>query len=554
MISASIRNFRGVDHVELDIDPLALVGGRNAMGKSSLAQGVASALCGKGPALGRTNDPLVRTGTTGATIEVRGERGSVTMTWPAGTSTVTGEPPQASEFACGIDSLVSLARRDRGRVLSEYLHADPTREEVHAALAAKGLNQQGVTDAIWSLIEQHGWDGAESLRRERGAGLKGQWRQITSQTYGSRVAASWRPDLADLDEAELEADVRRAQAERDHAVSAQAVSDAERRRLQDEAELLIARRGAHDRATARVDEFTAAYRRAQEARGKLPPADKSMSFPCPHCGGPLMIDKVSLVETRVVKAPAINLDNKELQKRRDAIASAEGEMRHAEADLQQARRELGQAEAAVRDSVAAGERIANWPRAVEIGTDLEAASQALTRAERRLTEARMKHQADDIHGKIEGNQVVIELLAGDGLRAAKLARVLDVFVSQTLRPLTEAAGWPPIAIDTDMTITSMGRPYALLSTSEQYRVRVALQVAMAQLEGADMVIIDAAEVLDAPARNGLFGLLTQAGLPALVCLTLSKPEQLPDPAAAGAGRSYWLAGGVVEDRREDRAA
>ena len=73
---------------------------------------------------------------------------------------------------------------------------------------------------------------------------------------------------------------------------------------------------------------------------------------------------------------------------------------------------------------------------------------------------------------------------------------------------------------------------------------------MAQLDGSAMVVLDAADVLDGPTRSGLFALLEEAGLPALVCMTLSRREQLPDLAAAGLGASWWIEDGVAQPLRQ----
>jgi hypothetical protein len=71
---------------------------------------------------------------------------------------------------------------------------------------------------------------------------------------------------------------------------------------------------------------------------------------------------------------------------------------------------------------------------------------------------------------------------------------------------------------------------------------------MARLTGADLVVIDAADVLDAPRRSGLFRLLTEAGLPAVVCMTLARPDQVPNLASPsiGLGVSYWLEDGLLD--------
>jgi hypothetical protein len=122
--------------------------------------------------------------------------------------------------------------------------------------------------------------------------------------------------------------------------------------------------------------------------------------------------------------------------------------------------------------------------------------------------------------------------------------VLDGFNRTQLAPLAAAADWSPVTVDPDMAIAYGGRAHALLSTSEQYRVRAVLQLALARLDKSAMVVLDAADVLDGTTRSGLFQMLDQAGLPALVCMTLTRPAHVPDLAAAGLGASYWIEDGM----------
>ena len=120
--------------------------------------------------------------------------------------------------------------------------------------------------------------------------------------------------------------------------------------------------------------------------------------------------------------------------------------------------------------------------------------------------------------------------------------------------LCDAAEWKDVAVDPAMTLTYGGRPYALLSTSEQYRVRAVLAVAMARLDGSDLVVIDAADVLDGETRSGLFAMLEEAELAALVCMTLTRRGQCPDLAELGLGCSYWIEAGVCDALRTTAGA
>jgi hypothetical protein len=235
---------------------------------------------------------LVRLGATTGIVEVGNDNGSVTIEWPAARAMTHGAPPVASAYAVGLETIATVAAKDRLRILAEYLHADPTREDLAAALDEAGLDPELVLKSIWPLIEQSGWDGAVTARRDRGAELKGQWRQCTGANYGSRVAASWRPDLGELDESELVTDLHNAQRERDRALTAQAVSADERRRVEEEAELYQARQDALGRALSRIEGYTTEYQNAQQARAALPPAGKQDTVPCPHCQQPIVINHV----------------------------------------------------------------------------------------------------------------------------------------------------------------------------------------------------------------------------------------------------------------------
>jgi hypothetical protein len=169
------------------------------------------------------------------------------------------------------------------------------------------------------------------------------------------------------------------------------------------------------------------------------------------------------------------IDNENVTKRRMAIATADGKIAHAQDALNLARRAEGAARVEVENAAAARERIANWPKAVETGTDVEAARSSLARAEKRLAEFHVKRDADDLHQKIENNEIVLGLLAPDGLRASKMRIRLRNFVDNDLAELAQSAGWPSVEISPDLALLSHGIPYALLSTSEQYRVRTVLQ-------------------------------------------------------------------------------
>lgn len=552
MITIALRNFRGCAAANLECAPLALVAARNAQGKSSIAQAVGAVLTGAVTPLGITKASaaqLVKSGAEAGFAAVQGESGTARIDWPACQTRTRGEPPTASVYAAGLESVATLAAKERARVFGNYLHADPDRTDLAAAVADAGLAAEAAV-GIWKSIEAHGWDGAHQVQRDRGVELKARWRQITGATYGSRVGASWRPpDLDDDDdgmsENDLLAAVVKAKAERDKAIAAAAVSGAERDRLAAELASLEGRKDLLQQAEADAERVAAELDAAREARAALPSGTVDAGMPCPHCGAFVIVRRIDLATTRLEAAEVDAPLPAELKKRRLAIAAADGTIARLMGQSTDADRAAERARLAMQSAAEARFHLDRLPPAGNAGIDVDAAKAEAERAEKRLADSRAKREADDLHRRIQSNESLIGLLAPDGLRAQKLLRVLDVF-NGSLGEVSEAAGWHAVGVEYDLSPTYHGRPYALCSTSEQYRIRAVLAVAMARLDNSAMVVLDAADVLDGPTRSGLFALLDEAGLPALVTMTATRASQVPDLAAIGLGHSYWLNDGVCE--------
>jgi hypothetical protein len=553
MIRIRVRNFRGCAAADIDLDPVALVAGRNAAGKSSVAQAAAAALVGDPTIAGLATKGraslLVHDGAAAGSVEIEDPAGRVRVLWPEAAASATGIAPQASAYAAGMMSLAELAPRDRGAVLAQCLEAAPDRDDVSAALAAAGLGEETIVAAVWQLLEDRGWDHALQLRRDKGAELKGQWRQVTGQSWGSRVAASWLPadwtsDLDDMTAERLAAESEAASRSHDEAVGTRAVSEAQRQHWAAEAASLDERRDLLRDAEAAAEHTNTELEQAQAARAALPVGGTGAPMPCPHCGALVDLVKVNLVESRLVVAEAIS--PADLKARRLQIAEADGAVSRLAAELGRADRAVEAARARMQQASEASHRLAQLPAGPAAAADTAAAKDAVDRARARERAWHQRNEAADLSGKIASNEVLLKILAGDGLRAEKLGRVLAAFNGGPLAELAAAAEWPAVAVEPDMTVTLGGRPYLLLSSSEQYRARIVLQVAMAGRDGSSMVVIDAADLLDAPSRSGLMALLDRAQMPALVCMTASRKDQVPDLARAGLGRSYWLDAGAAQ--------
>ena len=238
-----------------------------------------------------------------------------------------------------------------------------------------------------------------------------------------------------------------------------------------------------------------------------------------------------------------------MKKRRPDIAAVDGRLAKARADLAVQQKTCAEDAARVAESKAAGEQLAQMPpgqvdSVLHDDGDVDRLRETGKRAEIRLKAFLAKGAADAVHTQIYYNDRAVKILAPEGLRASKLRTRLDDFNSELIT-LSHVAGWRSATVQPDMTLSYGTRPYPLLSASEQYRVRACLQVAMAKLDKSDIVILDAADILDGAMRRGLIDMLIVAEIPALVCMTVSREDQIPDLRKSGIGHSYVIEDGVT---------
>lgn len=275
----------------------------------------------------------------------------------------------------------------------------------------------------------------------------------------------------------------------------------------------------------------------------MPSHSGDAGMPCPKCGTHLVMHRSHTDPNEAeLKEADTSLKPDELKARRMKIAELDGTISRTETDLRAAVASLRNAEAIVTASKAAQKTLAE----IGEGNNDEA---AITEAREKVAAVQKRRlgyeawvQARKIFSNWQRNDALITVLGPTGLRKKVLIRQLEV-LNVRLAAVSAAAKWAAVRIDEDFGAWLGAEPYWLLSESMQYRVRVTLQIAMAQIDDSDLVIIDRADVLDQKGRNGLMMALKKVGMQALVAMTVSSRDKVPDLAAAGLGRSYWIEDG-----------
>lgn len=544
-MKVEIRDYRGVERADIDLSHIALVAGQNEQGKSCVAEALRAALTGNpipiAGVLKKDAKLLVRDGADhgSALVTILPDCG-VQVNWPDCAVTVDGDSIQCSDYASGLSHVMDLNLKDRSKVLADYMKSIPTKHDLELAAADAGYSKDAVAK-IWESIDSGGWDATYTKTRDYTVNLKGQWQGITGEKYGAlkgeNFCAEGNRDL--LADALLEAE----DAILDTA-GALAVSEAEIAALKRTAanEIEDVRTLNDDLKKAR-DRF----KDLQAERDSMPddPAkaeDKPKPLGCPDCGAALSLLAGRLVSYVDVK-PEKPLPSKVIM-RRDYLDETLADATRILTSMDDHIRSVARS---VKEKTIAQARLDEIAKAPKLDdATVELAKNAASDARSALNDFDNKVKAHKIHGNLIKNDLLIKVLAPEGLRKRVLATKLDEF-NESLNILCTAAGWAVVRIDESLDCHYGKRPLWAASMSGQWRARAVIQVAMAQMDGSAAVILDEADMLDTKGRNGLFAMLGGTGVRALVCMTFGGRERVPNLKQAGLGVSYWIENGVAEE-------
>lgn len=544
----TVSNFRGLSDLRATSNPLLLLAGSNGAGKSSACMAIAAAASGALLPEGLTKKAaglLVCDGADLAAVELETGVGTASVTWPAVERSTTGIWKDISEVAAGLTDLAAIKPAERAEVLIRLIGATPTPDDLRAALAEQAVP----ADAIDEVAKQipKGWDAAHAYFKEGGAKIKGKWEQVSGTRYGKAKADGWRPEgwkpsMEALTPEDCVDAIARAESALQEAQRDQGATQTQIDTWRAEADELGKRRTAYGEAVTERDrqldrELEAA--KALEALGARPqPGAEPLVCPC--CAAPVRLKDGSLVAAGEDDHNDLLEAARHWDRAADVARKAKDAASLAQRYLDAAEAKLSAAQYAKARLEAAGGEVSDNTAAIESARAELAKAQAIADMRRRVTDATA------LAVKIGHAAVIMDLLDKTGLRQAKLAEALGAFNSDLVQ-VCRSAGWAPVHVDADMAVSYGGRPVSLCSAGEQYRARITLQLAVAARDGADLVVIDGADILDKAGRNGLFRVLDDLGFRAVIGMTLLKREDMPDLGRTKIGESVW-----IEDGRATR--
>jgi len=558
-------------HIKCFFSPLTVVAGPNNSGKSSIADAISFAMTATLRRVESKGDrPMLVT-------EGR-EKGAVTLKCadvtisrniadgklvaPRGLPLPDDAVKEAIPFLLAPAAFAAADADVRRALLLKAMRVD-----LSAAGIKKTLKDRGHPSELLDVLpDDQPIEKWVAISDRSASEARGAWRAITGQNYGSQKAEGWTrdvgepaPDQAAIDRAS--SDIATAQADVDtrqraigaleERLSALAKQAHARTAIIEQARTTPTRRADCARARAQLEVADGAFNQAREAlteiTSRLPAAGR---MTCPHCDAGVLLRERRLVPYLAPTHPSTPEEVAEANKAFDAAQRAVGEAENA----------VRQAEALLAEATAAGKLLATVQEGEQpdrFRDELDSLTKQLTkdlgrlraaqdergRLTRLATEARQATQqtteAARSHAQVKAWTAISAALAPDGIPAELLVYGLSTF-NETLVWLAEQNHWRLVAIGNDMTIRAGGRPYGLLSESEQWRVDAVLGAAIAIHSEVRFLILDRLDVLEPrhrrTAMSWMYALTRSGEIDTAILLgTMAKAPEVPDDVSV-----VWL--------------
>ena len=558
-----IERTLGIERAAIDLEAgkIVEVVGPNASGKTSLAVCAQAVLARDTNPLGLSAADAKRSyphdGADDAQVGLaftKGADAGYSNTWYPSRGTITAEgqisPVSAPEAVGLVDFTAKRGAKERAAIFQNALLPDPMTvlEAVKETLSTY-LPEADLV-GIMEMLGERGWEPTEAVYTERGRQAKREWRDVTTKTYGVRVAADWRPDgwLADFDlmtvqEAEAKVTDARDALTVLHRVSAVSETDAQRAKDATDAlpDLRAKMEQAQDAHKAKVEErdalpVAAAAKESDRLGREVQKGRRDLSAgqSCPHCGG-----RVYVQDGKVDLAPLVTEEDiRELTAEYAAAMAKHADLQDTvgpvtivvntlAGELQIAQQEVRDAE---RDAGKGGE------------VQSEADRVALAKAEQSVEDARevvrlVKAEADAarLHQTIARYSDIARALGPEGVRAKMLSAGLTK-LNAGLAVIADAAAWPLTTVADSGGIAVASRPTQMCSESERWRAQAAIQLTLGAITRSKVVVLDRGDLLDASNRAGLVKAVNRVvgktGMAVLLCSTGEAVADAPWPQVA----------------------
>ncbi|AOJ86696.1 DNA repair protein [Burkholderia sp. MSMB0856] len=574
-----VRNFLGIREADIVLDkPVALFGGANGAGKSSMEEAVRLALTGDATRVERKKeyDALLNVGATGGQITVAAGDAHNTITLPAGKLTRGLPDDPRMPLVLDAQRFARLVPADRRAFLYDLLGVKIGHDEMRQRLVSRLGYDAALPAAAAARLKtitpllRAGFDAAQKDAVDRTKAARAAWKAVTGETYGCQKAATWRPERVEFDEAvtiKLESELESVDGEIGDVRELIGAAEASRTAANTRASKIAELRAVASQHAKRTDSFNYADAQVKEFQPKVDAlrasagaAPAGVECTCPECGA--LLRYLHGVLSAVGASNAID------EEARDKLPEYEASLAMLERAAANRRADLDAAEAAAAQLTLLEAEAADFVSSTEID-EMRARLAALTEQrgkiaadvnaarerQRRATAAadvEMKAQAH--HADVTEWDRIAEALGPDGIPADLLNEAIGP-MNEKLAGLAEMSEWDHVLVKADMSIFAGGRPYGLLSESERWRADAHIAAAITLLSGLRLLVLDRADLLIAEERDRLLYWLDDLAFTnqidtALVFMSLkAPPKALPESIEA-----FWIENSRVTPVRADASA
>jgi hypothetical protein len=527
------QNVLGLQDVDARLPtPVALFAGRNGSGKSSIQEAVRMAITQdtvRDVTTKKTYGMLVHEGATagGAVVTIGGDAGeSFAFNMPKG-EFVGPEISEPMRVALYGQRFAKMTADERRTFLFGLTGLKPKADNVKARMLARGCQEVKV-DAVLPLLRT-GFPGVCEHAKGKATEAKGAWRQLTGETYGAVKAQSWEAPVPDLPPGDVQkladqvAGIDRNIAllnenlGRIKSVAIEAQKAAQRRdALADSAGKVASLTEQLDRARAELAEYQpkvedlrkrasgtvrvglvhdmAKFIDTLQLAGKDKTAEKATqqakllaAYTAEHGkldAGQPDPEAVAALAEHERGLQVVQNRVKNLQRDLDAATQAKGQFDALApaAEVVDASAEIAEVEGLLAKAKEDRQTAENKR------LNITAAQQARDAAEKK-TRGAAAHHVD-----VEEWTKVADALAPQGIPNEMLLEALAP-VNLLLKQASVDTEWMAAQIEPDMAITANGRPYQLLSESEQWRVDAMVAQVVAEISGLKVLLLDWMDVL-----------------------------------------------------------
>lgn len=580
LTSINIIGYLAIKHLELKLTrPIQLICGENGVGKSAVRDGLELAMTGNLSRIELRKDAAelvhddAKASACGVTelLESGDERIYGTTITRSGKIVETREvqPDAALECVLNAQRFADMDEKARRKFLFKLMRISLTPAAISERLLARGLDATKV-DIVKTMLT-NGFDAGAEDARTRATQAKGSWRVVTGETYGAVKAVKWAAQMPEgdpslEDPSLLAATIDQLRLLDDKIAAANQAVGAIRQKRQAHAEAqaklpeLRERAADIDRIKAKLEvdrqNLADVQAKVDNAKAAAAPAKiqaGTTALACPCCAAMLTMRDGKLVEwvaptALETDAEALALPGylRSLEMCQRTVANterslAEAESAQREAKLLEEMPELDAAEAEGLAKAAAEVAVleerrkkAEWTRDA-----CKAARDAVAAAEKKTADA-AKYHAD-----VTQWEAIAEALGPNGIQAEVLAAALAP-LNKRMEQSSVDACWPVVSMGDDMMLRFGGRPYYIISKSQQWRVKAVFAEAVSHISGKKLLVLDEMDILQISARSQLLGWLdTIVRLgeldTAIVCATLKgRPAGMLNTIQV-----TWIADGVA---------